>query len=74
MANKTAFGPISIASWFVIFNGSCSRRLYLVPALPWPTGRAAKIERPAAIIVFGCEATARDNVNASTDCAVGAFL
>jgi hypothetical protein len=26
MADKTAFGPISIASWFVIFNGSSSRR------------------------------------------------
>jgi hypothetical protein len=33
-----------------------------------------KIERPAAIIVFGCEATARDNTNASTDCAAGAFV
>jgi hypothetical protein len=32
-----------------------------------PPGR--KIERPAVIIVFGCEALTRDNANASTDCA-----
>jgi hypothetical protein len=33
-----------------------------------------KIERPAAIIVFGHEAAARDNATASGDCAAGAFL
>jgi len=38
MADKTAFGPISIASRFVIFNGSCSRRRISCRRFPadWP--------------------------------------
>jgi hypothetical protein len=68
--DKAAPGPVSIATRRVIFNGSCSRRRVLMPrfvkpGLPLNSQPGHKIERPAAIIVFGREADARDNANAS---------